>query len=364
MKLFYILPEYDPQTSTHFRYNVELLEEVAQKMQVTLFIEKGVKPKVKNIQNVIVGRAKFLPLRILERKLIFLKARLSGHKVFYSHYGYLSALIAGILCRFTGGKLYFWHCEYRGNYEKKDCLLCNLPEKLTKNWPFRWVLKLSHHLVTCTDKMKQYYNQTFGVPLSKIKVMSNWVDTENLSQFSKEKKAAKPTILFVHWLSPRKGTRILPELLEAVVKKNPEVKLVVAGEGPDLDWLNKEWKARGLEKNVEMLGAVPNEKVFSLYGKAHVFLHPSREEEFGRVLIEAMAIGTPIVATHTDGAQSILNPRQKQWLFDYKNPKKGADLVLRLLASKKEQEELKKTGLEHVKKFSKAEATRSFLGLF
>ncbi|MBU0981557.1 glycosyltransferase family 4 protein [Patescibacteria group bacterium] len=364
MKLFYILPEYSSEISGHFRYNVELLEELSKEMKVYLFIEKGEKPHVKNIQHVRVGRFQFLPLRVLERILVFKWARLRGYRRFYSHYGYLSAILAGLICKLSFGKMYFWHCEMRGNYESSGCTLCHLPAKVSKDWPFRLVLKLCTDLVTCTEKMREYYISVFCVKRQKIHVVYNWVDTQKLVEEASRRKGKNPTILFVHWLSPRKGTRILPMIFQLVKQKMPSARLLVAGEGPDMEWLEGEWERNGLTSSVTMLGAVPNRKINELYGRSHVLLHPSREEEFGRVLIEAMACGLPIVASSTYGAESILNEKQKKFVFDYEKPEEGAEMCVKLLKSEEKQKELSKIGLSHVKKFDKEVIVRRFLDLF
>lgn len=356
-KLFYILPEYYKNTSTHFRYNVELLEEVANVMNVFLFIEKGEKFK-SNIQKIYVAKFSFLPLRVLERLFVFSLARIFGYRNFYSHYAYLSAMIAGFICKISFGKLYFWHCEMRKEYEEA-CSFCNLPAKLTKDWPFRAVLKLCTKLVTCSEQMKKYYAKEFEVPTKKIMVMPNWVNTENLK--IRDKKRGK-TVMFLHWLSPRKGSRILPEIFSAIAENMKDVKFIVAGEGPDFEFLSDEFKKRGLK--VEMPGAVANKDILSYFKKADLFINPSREEEFGRVIIEAMAAGLPIVSTKTLGADAILTSQQKKFTFNYENPKDGAEKCVEILNSAKTYETLKIEGFERVKSFDKKLIVRSFISLF
>ncbi len=356
-KLFYILPEYSKNTSSHFRYNIELLEEVAKEMEVFLFIEKGEKFK-SNIQKIYIGKFKFLPFRILERFFIFSFARLSGYRNFYSHYAYLSAMIAGFICRISFGKLYFWHCEMRKEYEVA-CNLCNLPAKLSKDWPFRIVLKICSRLVTCSEQMKKYYSKEFAVRSGKISVMPNWVNTEKLRI---EKRKAGNTILFLHWLSERKGTRILPEIFSEISSKMKDVKFIVVGEGPDFQFLKDEFKKR--ELNVEMPGAVANKDISSYFNRADVFINPSREEEFGRVIIEAMAAGLPVVSTKTLGAEAILSPKQKKFSFNYDKPQEGARKCIEILNSPQIFEDVKKDGLERVKLFSKERVLKQFIALF
>lgn len=358
-KLFYILPEYEKNTSTHFGYNVELLEEVAQEMRVFLFIEKGEKPENSRIQKIYVGKFNFVLFRALERFFVFGLARLTGYGDFYSHYAYLSASIAAVICRLSLGRLWFWHCEMRGEYEAKSCNLCDFGDKVNKDWPFKFVLKFCHRLVTCSEEMKKYYYNEFGVPQSKIKVLPNWVETEKFKVINRKHGN---TVLFLHWLSPRKGSRILPEIFEAVAKRVVNAKFIVAGEGPDYSFLKDEFKRRKL--HVEMAGEVANKDISNYFKRADVFLNPSREEEFGRVIIEAMAAGLPIVATKTLGAKVILSKKQSAYGFDYENPTRGADLIVKILGSQKLREELRKEGFSRVQVFDKKRIVEGFKKLF
>lgn len=348
-KLFYILPEYTKNISSHFRYNVELLEEAAKSMRILLFIEKGEKPIVKNIQNVYLAKFRFLPLRVIERFFVFFFARLIGYRNFYSHYGYLSALIAAMF-----GRLYFWHCEMRGEYECQDCVSSNvLVDK-----PFRKILKKCYRLVTCTDLMKEYYGFKFDVNKNKILVMPNWVDINKKMPEAKKENA----VLFLHWLSPRKGSRVLPDIFEKISKEAPGIKFIVVGEGPDFEWLKSEFKSKNLK--VEMPGAVPNKDILKLFARVKVFINPSREEEFGRVLIEAMAAKVPLVASDTLGTKAIFSPKQKEYCFRYGDSEKAAKLCLDILGSKKTQQELVKEGEKVVKNYSKEKTVEKFISLF
>ncbi len=348
-KLFYILPEYTKNISSHFRYNVELLEEAAKEMKIFLFIEKGESPTVKNIQKVYVAKFSFLPLRFIERFFVFFMARLFGYRNFYSHYGYLSALIAAIF-----GRLYFWHCEMRGEYECSDCVSSNV----LVDRPFRKILKKCYRLVTCTELMKEYYGFKFNVDKKKILVMPNWVDINKKLPAAKKEDA----ILFLHWLSPRKGSRVLPDIFEKIAAEAPKTKFIVAGEGPDFEWLKSEFKNKGLK--VEMPGAVPNKDVLKLFAKVKLFINPSREEEFGRVLIEAMAAKVPLVASDTLGTKAIFSTKQKEYCFRYGDSEKAAKLCLEILASKKLQSELIKEGEKVVKNYSKEKTVEKFISLF
>ena len=98
--------------------------------------------------------------------------------------------------------------------------------------------------------------------------------------------------------------------------------------------------------------------------KGDVFVNPSREEEFGRVMIEAIAARLPIVATKTLGAKAILSKKQSAFTFDYENPREGGNLISKILSSTKLRKELKEEGLSRVQVFDKDRIVEGFKKLF
>ncbi|MBU1019234.1 MAG: glycosyltransferase family 4 protein [Patescibacteria group bacterium] len=339
-KLVFVLPEYDTQTSTHYGYLVDLLEDVAEELDVMVFIEYGKsKPKFKNIQNYYVQKWQVKGLNLIERFFVFFWFRLKGYRRFYVHYSYFSAILAGIVCRLTGGKSFVWYCEQKNLYTGGV-------------WPFKLAIRLIQNIVTCTDLMAGYYHEFFKIPKKKLKVMHNWVDVSEFAGARDDKRI----VLFVHWLSPRKGSQYLPEIIEKTLAKT-DCEFWIVGDGPDFEEL------KSLEETgkVKMLGAVPNNEILSFYKKASVFIMPSREEEFGRVLIEAMAAGVPIVTMETLGAKAVLNNSQKDFMVKQGDLDAFSDKIALLLDDNELQKKMREVGLDRAKHFDKKLSTKKFL---
>jgi phosphatidyl-myo-inositol alpha-mannosyltransferase len=105
-----------------------------------------------------------------------------------------------------------------------------------------------------------------------------------------------PTIVFVGRHEPRKGLAVL---LDAMRNLPADVRLWVTGEGPQTPELHA---AHGGDSRIEWLGRVSDDDKAALMAGADVFCAPSLHgESFGVVLLEAMAAGTPIVASDLDG---------------------------------------------------------------
>jgi glycosyltransferase involved in cell wall biosynthesis len=103
------------------------------------------------------------------------------------------------------------------------------------------------------------------------------------------------TIGFVGRLAPEKG---IEDLLDAFESLEIDARLVVAGDGPLRD------RVSGAGERVRLLGAVPHASVGDVYAMSDLTCVPSRttatwEEQFGRVLVESLAHGVPVLATAT-----------------------------------------------------------------
>lgn len=375
-KLIFILPEYDPHTATHFKYTLELAEAIAERMDVTLLIEKanGI-PPTKHIARTVVLKAKNPGLSVLERCWVLAKLRLKGYRRVYIHYSYLTGLIAIILMKLTGGKSWYWHCEQRTLFEEKwGWNLEAIKKKITVDLPFRIILKSVTTLITCTETMKQYYHEALNVPLKKVEVVHNWIDvaavkrhaaTPHRELFEKWNiDPARKIILFVHWLSPRKGSRVLPLLIKKMLDQRKDVHFLVVGAGPDEDFLKKFVNDHSFESRVTLTSDVPNEQLPNYFSIADVFIVPSQNEEFGRVNIEAMAMGVPLVATQTLATEALFTSLQKKYTAPVGDVEGLAQAIQEILDHPERAKTLIEEGFKRVQNYDKLPNVNKFLTLF
>ncbi|MDD5547600.1 MAG: glycosyltransferase family 4 protein [Candidatus Pacebacteria bacterium] len=303
-KLCYVLPEYSPDSHTHFAYIADFLKEAGKEADIFLIIERGRKPDFGFGCRKVFVAGGFGLWRIFKTKLLILYARMSGHKDFYIHYSFLSAFIASCAVRIFGGRVFYWNCGLPWNYKRN--FLREGFERLT--------YKMISFLVTGTEGLKNQYSEHYGLKLEKIKVMPNWIDLNNIkdqiSAAGKEElknqlgiKSGQKIILFIHRLSKRKGAHYLPEILEKL--KNKNVSLIIVGDGPERKELEIKIEKLGLKDRAKFLGWLPHDVVEDYFGIADVFIMPSEEEGFPHVLLEAMAAGTPFVAFSVGGTEEI-----------------------------------------------------------
>ncbi|WP_137285996.1 glycosyltransferase family 4 protein [Halorussus salinisoli] len=114
--------------------------------------------------------------------------------------------------------------------------------------------------------------------------------------------------LTVRRLSPRMGHEMLLRAFRRVVRHHPDAHLYVAGDGPLREELEGKAVDLGISDRVTFLGYVPDEDLPRAYATADCFVLPTRRlEGFGLATLEALASGTPVVATPVGGTTEILS---------------------------------------------------------
>ncbi len=194
-----------------------------------------------------------------------------------------------------------------------------------------WLNRLSGRIVVSLSA-KSYIEQYFPYD---YKVIPNGV---NLKKFS-ETLPTSPlmdteyfNVLFVgHAQFKRKGLRYLLEAYQILKKDYPMLRLIIAG----TKWAGTEQprELNGIElKDVHYLGTVSDDELIALYQTADLFCAPSLgNESFGMVLTEAMAAGTPIIASQIDGYTNVVRDGQEALLVPPKDSIALAKAIKRLI---------------------------------
>ena len=310
-KLLYILPEYRENAHTHFSYIPPFLSKVGESLDIALLIERGEKPDIKNISYVsICPNIPILRQIILSAHII--SARMRGYKTVYVHYSFMSAFVASVVMRTTGGKVFYWNCGLPWKYTRP--FLRDIFERL--------VYKFVTHVVTGTPKLAERYAEEYLLSKKKVLVMPNWIDIEETrrtaghddkSQVRTALGLPKDTsiVLFAHRLSERKGAQYLPDIALMLPK---DVTLIVIGDGPLKETIEKQFAELGVEGRVQMYGWQSHRTVLKFMAVSDVFLMPSDEEGFPHVLLESMVLGLPFVATAVGGVPEIVSPKVPNFL--------------------------------------------------
>jgi len=189
-------------------------------------------------------------------------------------------------------------------------------------------------------------------------VVFNGVDVERFTGATPWPTAG-PTIFFIGRHERRKG---LDVLLEAMNLLPPETRLWVAGEGPETGELRARSAA---DPRVEWLGVIDDAEVAARLRGADVFCAPSvHGESFGVVLLEAMAAGTPVVASNLPGYRNVASPDHHALLVAPGDAEALAGAVSRLLTDRRLAARLAAAGEERARQFSMGKLVERYLELY
>jgi glycosyltransferase involved in cell wall biosynthesis len=360
MKLAFVIPEYNEDTSDHFYHLYQLIEKTAQEHEVFLIAEAGdVNCKIKYLKGYYVQSTKKNSLlRLLERIRWFIHLSSKGYKNFYCHYCEVSTITLRLLSLIFQGTIFKWHCSQQDLYRQKLSLK-SLRHKVLVELPVELSIRLAHVLVTCTPQMKMYFQKVYKRSESSIYVLPNFICLADLNEKKVETVSKPVRLLFVHRLSPRKGANRLIDYAKKIKEENLPLKIIVVGDGPLYNSLVAASKKLDLISILEFKGRVPNSKISDAYNNADFLLMPSRDEEFGRVQIEAMKYGLPILATDTLSTAFVLSQFQKQLVVSQKNYLLLPDKALDLVKNPVKYNRLISEGYEQVKKFSLKQAVKN-----
>lgn len=193
-----------------------------------------------------------------------------------------------------------------------------------------------------TEMEKEEYLKA-GLPLKKAIVIPNGIEreaaqnlTRNYAEKSFRKKfgifSDKKIVLFLSRISWKKGLDTLIPSFAEVIKKKPKTILVIAG-GDDEGYgktakeLIMEWK---LENKIIFTGQILGDDKIAAYRESDVFVLPSYSENFGQVVVEAMAAGLPVVITKNVGVAPSVE-RAGAGIVIEKDEKQLTEAILKIL---------------------------------
>jgi len=175
--------------------------------------------------------------------------------------------------------------------------------------PRRMIVEAAHRaagLVTVCAALKDVL-MDLGVPGERVRVLRNGVDLELFHPGDRTAARQRlgldgPTLLSVGQLIERKGHHLVIDALREL----PEARLLIAGDGPERAALERRARALGVADRVRFLGGVPHGQLAEVYRAADVLVLASSREGWANVLLEAMACGTPVVATDIWGTPEVV----------------------------------------------------------
>jgi teichuronic acid biosynthesis glycosyltransferase TuaC len=189
--------------------------------------------------------------------------------------------------------------------------------------PRRWILWAARRaaaVVTVCQALKDRLIE-LGVPAARITVLRNGVDRERFAPRDRAVERGRLgleglTLLSVGNLIPLKGHDIAIRALAGL----EDARLLIVGDGPERNRLRELAGALGVGERVRFVGPVPQEELPRYYSAADMLVLASSREGMANVLLEAMACGTPVVATAVGGTPEVVAAPEAGVLMTERSP--------------------------------------------
>jgi glycosyltransferase involved in cell wall biosynthesis len=182
---------------------------------------------------------------------------------------------------------------------------------LSPSADLRRKLEAARFTVTCTE----FNRRTLAAiaPDARVHRMYHGVDHTQFHPQRRAVTAVPPVILSVGRLREKKGLDTLIDACRVLRDRGEDVRCEIVGYGEEKDRLQARIAAHGLTGNVSLLGKLTRDEVIECYARAAVYVQPSRIAADGdrdgipNVLLEAMAMGVPVVASNVSGIPELVN---------------------------------------------------------
>jgi glycosyltransferase involved in cell wall biosynthesis len=214
-----------------------------------------------------------------------------------------------------------------------------------ENWELKripWIIVVSPHLVGELQRMGA----------RNIAVISNGIDP---TWFELPNENIDGRILFTGRIVPIKGIENLIRALKIVVERKHNVELHIVGNAQDLGYLErlkKEARELGVDYLITYTGGLYGNDLLREYAECSIFVLPSLYESSPIVLLEAMAVGKPIIATNVGGIPFLVEDGSNGFLVESGNVDHLAEKILNLVQDDRLREKMGNRGREKARNFT------------
>jgi glycosyltransferase involved in cell wall biosynthesis len=223
-------------------------------------------------------------------------------------------------------------------------------------------------IIAVSESIKQDLVLNFHFPETKIEVVYNPVDIGEIERLSKETVEhpwfhdKTPVIVSVGRLTKQKG---YPYLLHAfsLAKKHLSCRLAIIGDGEDKAKLLGMAKGLGVEREVEFLGFQKNP--FKYLARSSLFVLSSLYEGFPNVILEAMALGLPVISTDCpSGPAEIIEDRKSGLLVPVRDEQALAGAIMAVMTDERLRESLGREARQRAGTFALEKIAKDYRRVF
>ncbi|MEM2445722.1 MAG: glycosyltransferase [Candidatus Bathyarchaeia archaeon] len=204
-----------------------------------------------------------------------------------------------------------------------------------RQWLVRTLLpKKVNHFIAVSKGVRRKIQMFLGIPADRFTVIPNGIDLNRIRDMAVKPDPIPPKevpvrLISIGRLHPQKGIEVLLQALAKVKHQNQDWECYILGDGLERARLMQLAHTLGLNQRLFFVGYKSNP--YAWLKTADIFVSPSHWEPFGIVIVEAMALGLPVIATATDGAKDIISDGMDGLLVPVDDASALADAITKLM---------------------------------
>ena len=226
------------------------------------------------------------------------------------------------------------------------------------------LIQRSDFVISTSDFMKKNIIKNYKISPNKISVIYNGINKVFFEKNNHKKNLIRnelnisrdaKVVLYIGRFVPRKGALKLIHSIPEIIKKNKNIVFILIGggftEGSQYEKdISTTIKRFGLETNIRIIPWIDHKNILKYYETSDIFIHPATFEPFGNVILEAMAMGLPVITTKSGGPEEIV--QENGIVLDKNTPSSISKGILKLIKQKKLRQQLSIKGIRRAKAFS------------
>lgn len=245
--------------------------------------------------------------------------------------------------------------QLHGNYLNNDVWLKQSKLNYLLNILGNYIVKRADSIRVVANRIGQKLALKLNIPAEKFITLpvptnvARFINYHQGKNFKEKFTEFENVILFVGRLSKEKNVEALLVAAQKLLPMCPETLFLIIGDGPRREDLQKFAKQLEIGQNIRFEGSVSYKDVLGYYYSCDILVLPSKHEGWGRVAIEGLACGKPVIVSDACGVAELVLERECGFTFPYDRPDILAEKIMYLFENPKIREEMGVRGREYVK---------------
>lgn len=216
-------------------------------------------------------------------------------------------------------------------------------------------------VVAVSGYTKQKIIEHYGIPESKIKVVHNAIDRDDVPEVHVEKNPGQKTVLYLGRITLQKGPDYFIEAAKKALESDPNIRFIVAGSGDMEPAVIEKAAGLGIGHKVLFAGYLKDDDIHRAYRMADLYVMPSVSEPFGITPLEAVMNNTPVMISKQSGVKEVLKHSLQ---VDFWDIDQMANKMVAALRYKEMHSELQRNSYDEVSRLSWSSSAQKCIDVY